>query len=355
MKKCLFKIAILSGIGVALVGCGGSTEKIDFTPTVKVDTVGSMAKKVRVSYPGKIKASEDVNIAFRISGTILRTPKKQGDFVKKGEVIMEMDSRDYALQAKATEAEYNQIKAECERVMALYEKNSVSLSQYEKAKYGLQQITAKYENHKNQLADTKLKAPFDGYIQKYLYEQNETVGAGMPVVSMIAAGAPEVEINISASDYMRRNSIESCICRTELIPGVDFQASVIGVNQKANLNQLYGMRLLLKGNGGVTPAPGTTVMVELNFKSDTAASPIVPLTSLFEYNGSTCVWVLRSDNTLERRVVVPDEIKLDGTVVVSEGIKNGEVVVSAGVNSVSENQKVKALPAKSKTNIGGLL
>ena len=355
MIKRFRAIVLMAVLAVAMAACSTEQKKTEFTVTVKADTVGSTAQKIVVSYPGKIKASEDVNIAFRVSGTILRTPKKQGDFVRKGDVIAEMDSRDYALQFKATEAEYNQTKAECERVMALYEKQSVTLSQYEKAKYGLQQITAKYENHKNQLADTKLRAPFDGYIQKYLYDQDETVAAGMPVVSMFASGTPELEINISATDFMRRDKIVSCICRSELIPGVDFPTTILGINQKSNLNQLYGMRLALKNNGGVTPAPGTTVMVDINFKSDEKDIPVIPLSCMFESEGNTCVWVIRDDNTLEKRVIVPQDVKLDGSVAVKQGLSTGERVVSAGINSVFENQKVKVLPAKSKSNIGGLL
>lgn len=353
--KIMKKIVYLVGVCLLLASCGSEQHKTEFAVTVKADTVGTTAQKIVVSYPGKIKATEDINIAFKVSGTLLRNPKKQGDFVRKGEVICEMDPRDYALQFQATEAEYNQTKAECERVMALYEKKSVTLSQYEKAKYGLQQITAKYENHRNQLADTKLCAPFDGYIQKYLFDPNETVSAGLPVVSMIAAGTPELEINISATDFMRRDRIVSCVCHSELIPGVNFETRILGINQKSNLNQLYGMRLALKDNDGIAPSPGTTVMVDINFKSDERDIPVIPLSCMFESDGKACVWVIRDDNTLEKRVIVPQEVKLDGSVAVKQGLATGERVVSAGINSVYENQKVKVLDAKTKSNIGGLL
>jgi multidrug efflux pump subunit AcrA (membrane-fusion protein) len=154
---------------------------------------------------------------------------------------------------------------------------------------------------------------------------------------------------------MRRDKIVSCVCHSELIPGVDFQTTILGINQKSNLNQLYGMRLALKNNGGVTPAPGATVMVDINFKSDERDIPVIPLSCMFESDGNTCVWVIRDDNTLEKRVIVPQDVKLDGSVAVKQGLSTGERVVSAGINSVFENQKVKVLPAKAKSNVGGLL
>jgi multidrug efflux pump subunit AcrA (membrane-fusion protein) len=76
---------------------------------------------------------------------------------------------------------------------------------------------------------------------------------------------------------------------------------------------------------------------------------------MFESDGNTCVWVIRDDNTLARRVIVPQDVKLDGSVAVKQGLSTGERVVSAGINSVFENQKVKVLPAKTKSNVGGLL
>lgn len=69
----------------------------------------------------------------------------------------------------------------------------------------MQQITSKYNAHKNALKDTRLVAPFDGYIQKKYFDTDETVAAGMPVISMIDTRYFEVEIDVPSSDYVRRH------------------------------------------------------------------------------------------------------------------------------------------------------
>ena len=126
------------------------------------------------------------------------------------------------LQLAATEAEYKQVKAEAERVIRLYEKQSVSENDYDKAVSGLQQITAKYNAHRNALADTRLTAPFDGYVQKIHYDAGETVAAGMPVVSLISSSAPEVEINIPASEFIRSDEFKTYRCSSEIYPDREF-------------------------------------------------------------------------------------------------------------------------------------
>ena len=93
--------------------------------------------------------------------------------------------------------------------------------------YGLRQITAKYNHAKDQLEYTRLYAPFSGYVQKRLFDSHETVAAGMPVVSVISEGTPEVEINLPAVEYIRRRQFYPlllhirCISAAEICAGFD--------------------------------------------------------------------------------------------------------------------------------------
>jgi len=102
--------------------------------TVKVASAENYGEVKTATFPGKVKPASEVNLAFRISGPIAKIHVREGQFVRKGELLAEMDQRDYQLQLAATEAEYTQIKAEAERVIKLYEKQSVSENDYDKAR-----------------------------------------------------------------------------------------------------------------------------------------------------------------------------------------------------------------------------
>jgi RND family efflux transporter MFP subunit len=345
-----------AGLMLSASACTNRRADRETVRTVKADTVRVYGEKPGVTFPGKVKAASDVNLAFRISGPIAKIYVEEGRRVSRGQLLAEMDSRDYAVQLDATEAEYKQVKAEAERVIALYEKNGVTANDYDKAVYGLRQITAKYEAHRNALADVKLCAPFDGYVQKRFFEANETVGAGMPVVSMIGTGVPEVEINIPASDFVRRSRFDSFTCTVDIYPGRVFPLELIGVARKANLNQLYAMRLRISEVAEQMPAPGMAAMVNVVFKSENVATVSIPLSAVFEVNGVSTVWIYRSDTqTVEARAVETDAVLTDGTVTVTGGLQAGETVVTAGVHSLREGERVRLLPAASSTNRGGLL
>jgi RND family efflux transporter MFP subunit len=348
------KIA-LSLLALALISCsqsGKNEEKTRYVKCEKAEIVENYSKESNFS--GRLKAANDINVAFRIAGPISKVYVSEGDFVRKGALLAQMDERDYAIQLSATQAEYNRIKAEADRVIELYAKESVSPNDYDKAVYGLKQITAKLEAHKNALADTRLVAPFDGFVQKKFFDGGETVSAGMPVISMISKDLPEVEINIPTSDFVRRGEVASASCVIDAFGDKEFPLELIGVNKKANLNQLYTTRFRFKNKEDEQPAPGMSAMVTIRYRADGSGIFSVPVTALVSDGDSTKVWVLENGEARSKKVKVSN-ISLDGRAIIDNGITSDDVVISAGTSTLKEGQKVKALPEKSSTNVGGIL
>lgn len=187
-------------------------------------------------FPGKVVASEEVGLSFKVSGTIAKIYVDEGLKVCAGQLLALMDTTDYRIQLDATQAEYDQVKADAQRVISLYDQKVTTKQNYDKAVYGLKQIEAKYNNHKNQLAYCRLYAPVAGTIQAKNFEQGENVSAGMPVLTMVGGGAPEVVINIPAADYIRRAEFESYDCSFDIFPGVKYDLKLLAVSPKANAN-----------------------------------------------------------------------------------------------------------------------
>ena len=121
MKRFNF---LLTGILVVLLAsCSQRTQITDSKPTVKIDTVLSAGGQTALQFPGRVKAAQDISLSFRVSGTILRMYVNDGTYVRKGQLLAELDPADYQIQLDAAEAEYQSVKAEAERVMALYKEN----------------------------------------------------------------------------------------------------------------------------------------------------------------------------------------------------------------------------------------
>ncbi|MCC8197964.1 MAG: efflux RND transporter periplasmic adaptor subunit [Tannerellaceae bacterium] len=352
------KYVIFSGVAwlVVFAGCSSQSERDAVVKSVKAEMVSVYGGSEMVTFPGKIVAASDINLAFRVGGPIVRMHVDVGSFVRKGQVLGEIDPRDYEVQLAATQAEYQQVRNEAERIMELFEKQSVAPNDRDKALYGLQQMEAKLNAHTHALEDTKLLAPCNGYIQKRFFEPGETVGVGLPVLSMISSGAGEVEIHIPSSEYIRREEFESYSCLVDIFPDYSFPLSLVGITRKANMNQLYTMRFRLDGDHKHIPGPGMATMVTIRYRPEGPELVSVPLSSVFEAEPGIMVWVYHpSTEMVTARLVQVSEILTNGRAVISSGLSKDEMVVSAGVHSLKEGERVKLLPQVSSTNVGGML
>ena len=244
------------------------TEETD-TANVRLFMVENAGATSVQEFPGRVKAAEEVNMAFKISGTLMNVYVEEGSRVSKGQLVAEIDPRDYQVQLDAIKAEYMNVKSEAERVIALYADSVSTADAYDKARFGLQQIAAKYENAQNQLADTKIYAPFNGYIQKRLFDPPTVVAAGMPIVTIVSGGKQEIEINIPASTYIHRNKMESFYASFDFMPNQKVPLRLISIAPKANANQLYTVRLSIpQDSSGVMPGcRKVEILADLLFKA----------------------------------------------------------------------------------------
>lgn len=342
-------IAILA---IFVSACGNDDSNSQQLPSVRLATV-QMSKGVQQnSYPGKTRAMDDSQVAFKVAGTIESVPVKIGDFVRKGQIIAKMDSRDYMVQLTATKAEYESTKAECERIIALYNDKGTSANNYDKARYGIEQITQKLKHAKDQVEYCVLRAPFDGYVQTIYHEAHETVGAGMPVIGMFSNSGVEVVINIPVAEFNRKDSFAG-LTASFSTPECTLPLKLINLSHSANANQLYEMRLRIDGEAkDITP--GLTTVVNIRYEDSKDLDIEIPSAAVFADGEKSYVYVY-SDSTIRKTEVRVRSLSTTGKMRIIDGIRAGQKVVISGVHSLTDGQRVRPAAAPSKTNVGGLI
>lgn len=328
----------------------------NYVRKVKLATVQKASENDMSEFSGVIKEAEEVNMGFRVAGSIQRIFVKEGDFVKKGQIVAELDSRDYLVQLNATKVQYEQVKAETDRIKELYARNSVAENDYDKAVAGEKMAREKLKNAQDQYNDTKLRAPFTGYIQKIKYKQGELIGQGMTVASIINVESYSVEIDIPSSLFIRKDDFIAFECYQTLLSEKPFPIELVGHDVKANNNQLYKLYFRLDPNLDKRLAPGMDVKVKIETKGTTKNPMMIPIKAIFNQNDSTFVWIYSAADSLitKQPITTLGEIE-NGMIQISSGLQGGEKIVVAGVHVIKEGQKVVPMDEVSKTNVGGLL
>jgi len=344
-----------------LAGCGRNESGQTSRHSVYVTTPQSASADGRVRLlSGVVEEANGISIGFKTPGQITKLYVKEGDYVHAGQLLAQLDDADYKLGVEALQIQYDQLTEEVGRAKRLFEKNSMSANDFEKASAGLRQLGVQLEVNKNKLAYTKLYAPTPGYIQSVNFSRSEMVDAGTAVFNLLDVSGMEVVVNIPASLYSPSARTAAYACRPQgLKDGGWVPCRFISLVPKADSNQLYRMRLSVdRANTGLLTS-GTNVEVSMTLGTgnteDTAVQ--VPVSALFRTpEGEESVWVVSADSTVTRRAVTVDHSVAGAkTVGVTSGLKADERIVRAGVGALTEGEKVDIIAEPSATNVGGLL
>lgn len=348
------------GIGAVLTaalmcGCAGEGTHEPFVQRVSLTQPVVLGSETTRSYSGVVRAAHEVSLGFKTAGQIVRIHVEEGDYVQRGQLLAELDDADYRLAVEALQIQYDQLKDEVERTRRLFDQRSVSANDFEKANAGLRQLGVQLQANRNKLDYTKLYAPTDGYVQKVNFSPAEMVDAGTALFSLLDVSGMEVEVDIPAAEYLRRDRFTRFACRAAGVAH-EMPMRLSGLPPKADGNQLYHLTLAFDAQPDRQLTAGMNVEVRITMADTTHRRGFaLPLGALFLEQGCPCVWVFCADSTVSRRKVVLDHTDAEGRAVVVEGLTGEEQVVRAGVSALEEGEKVRVVAEPSRTNVGGLL
>ncbi|MBN2595807.1 MAG: efflux RND transporter periplasmic adaptor subunit [Marinifilaceae bacterium] len=353
----LMKMSILTAIlSVGIFACNEKAEpKSEVIQPVKVYKVENNADESVKVFTGLVKESREVKLAFQIPGPLVNLNVNEGQFVKKGDLVAALNERDYLVQLESANANFENAKLQAERYTALYEKKSTSKSVYDQIQVAYKLAKARKEAAENALKDTKIYAPFSGYVQAMYAENFEKVAAGQPIVSLLDLSNLEVSVALSENDFFQNKLFTDFNAKFENFPNVDFNLKLIEIEKKPNGDNFFRMRLKIDTQNKQI-VPGMVASVTTKLKATTTIHCKVPVESVFSKGGKSYVWVYNeSTNCVKSKEVQMKGFDSMGMINIIKGISKGDLIVSAGINSLREGQKVKQLLQKSNSNIGGQL
>lgn len=331
---------------VSAVSCK-STDTKETGPglTVKVASAKLNNQDNKTEYPFIAKPFRSSELSFRVSGPIDQFEVYTGNYYKRGDIIAGIDPRDFQIRREKTEAVYNQAKAEFERIEVLHGKNNVSASTYEKARADYTSAKAAYETAVNELNDTRLLAPFNGYAGEVYIEKYQDVKAAQPVISFIDIGQLKIEAYVTQDIAVRARELKTVHLRFDAMPEQVYEARIVEISKGTTSNNLsYLLTALLPNPEGQLLA-GMSGKLSLDFSGMTAsgAIPAIPQTALcYRPTEGDYVWVVDTQSgKVAQRKIVPGELLPGGYITVHKGLQTDEVVAVSGLRFLSDGMTVR--------------
>lgn len=297
-------------------------------------------------FAGMATADDAVNMAFKLSGQVASVNVAKGDYVNKGELLAQLDPRDVELQVASDKAQYERAISQYERMRRLLEREAVSQQEYESAQTTFVQARSTYENSKDLLQDTKLRAPFAGVIERTYVDTYQRVSSGQTILRLVNPVSTTVEFTMPESSMsLLSDSLTRFYVRFDNYPGVRFSARLDTYAKTASDASGFPVSLKLdkEQSASYRITPGMTCQVTIRAADVSQKSVAVPLTAIYApAQGGEYVWVVK-DGRVERRAVELGDIFGRDMVSVKKGLSDGEEVVVAGVYRLQEGDHVKII------------
>ncbi|MDK1385614.1 efflux RND transporter periplasmic adaptor subunit [Sinorhizobium sp. 8-89] len=347
------KFAAALTIAAALSAC--SEEKVETTEVirpVKVVEVAGGGSVRELDYSGSVKARTEMNLGFRVNGKITERLVNIGDRVKPGDLLARVDPTDYQLAVKSAEATLAAAEKQVEttaltkmRAEQLFTKEFSSRAQldqaallYDQAVSTRDAAASSLDQAKNQVTYTDLKSDQNGIVTAINADIGQVVGTGTPVVTVAVDGEKEVQIAVPEMDISEFKPGKTVKARFWSDDALVLDGKVREVSGSADQqSRTFSVRVSLPTDPRVLL--GMTATIEAVANAQPSVS--IPLSALAEKDGRKVVWVVdRDSSTVHARDVKLAEFTGDG-VRVAEGLEQGDLVVAAGTQFMTEDLKVK--------------
>jgi len=362
------KLAVLAAIGVTMAGgafAAYSLTRHPASPAAAVETVMRPARVAEISYKtqgqtlllaGTVVPRIESTLGFRVSGKIVQRSVDVGAVVKPGDIIAVLDPADYRLavdnaRAALASAEADHVRARADHARYLNLRGSMAfvpqtLDQRQSlaatALARVDQAKTQLASAENNLAYTVLRADAPGVVTAVQAEVGQVMAQGQGVIRL--ARTDELEIIVGVPEHRLKvvRAAQGASFELWSDPGRRHAARLRELSPSADpVTRTYAARF------SVLEPPefiGLGMTATLGFeRPDPTPVAEVPLSAIFQRGTSPAVWVVdRDTGTVELRPVAIARWR-DDTAAILSGVKEGELIATAGVHKLETGQKVKPL------------
>jgi multidrug efflux system membrane fusion protein len=361
MKMNRPSLLVAAALAAATAGCSTRPEeKSEEVRPVRSIVVGVTAGSVGATYPGEIKARHESKLGFRATGKILARLVDVGAHVQRGQVLMRLDPAQELLQSAAVTAQMEaarsraaQASTDVERTEALFKRKFASQAELDQARLALSDAQSQLKNAEaqqriaaNQRAYTELVADRPGVVTSIMAEAGQVVAAGTAVAVVAADDEREVVVSISESRVAELRNAKRMTVSLWAKPGKTYAGMLRELSPDTDsVSRTYAARIAVK-DPDADVRLGMTASV---FTPDVEGAQAIrlPLASIYDRDGKPTVWVVDGSTSRVQQRPVKLASAQNDSVLIADGLREGEIVVTAGVNQLHAGQKVKTAGSKS--------
>jgi HlyD family secretion protein len=363
-KKRRKRIGIWIGIGVgvvlALIIVFNVVGKRPGKPEVTVMELSPRKIVSTVSATGELRAANQVDISAEIVAKVSKLYVKEGDKVRKGQLLCVLDDAGKRSSRDLNRANFLEAKAAYDRGKVLFEEDLISQAEFERLRTGYEVAKAQLEQSEDQLTKTRIYAPISGRVVRLNVEEGETVmmgtmnNPGTVIITLADLSAMQTRVDVDESDVVDLAIGQRARVTLDAMPDTTFAAKVSTISYMPSAN-------LTSAAEGVTDfevildltdidpsqRPGMSVSTDITtaMRDSVVVCPMQAI-GRREIEGRIQETVFVLEGEIARLVAVEIGISDGVSVEIIDGLEEGQTVITGPykvLRTLQDGDKVKAL------------
>ena len=337
--KTIFRTAIIASVVVFAASCGSNTKSVEVeqtvtevVPSVSVVEVTSRVVPQTATYTSTVQPYVKNNIAPQMAGRITKINAEIGDFVKKGQVLAEIDK----VQLQQAQLQLHNQEVELERLRALYNAGGLSKSDLDAIELSYNVTKTQVENL---LENTVLCSPIDGVVTARNYDVGDMYAMSMPIYTVEQIKPVKLLVAISESEYNKVKKGDSVEIKADALPETTFNGKIEKIYPTIDPSTRTFTAEVVVANNYNSLRPGMFARVTVNFGS--SRNVVIPDVAVVKQQGSgeRFVYILNEDGTVNYQKVLLGR-RMGAEYEVLEGVPSGAKVVTGGQIRLKDGIKV---------------
>jgi len=294
----------------------------------------------KINLPAQVEPYKDLWVKAQVPGQVIKVLVQEGQAVTNGQVIVQLDDRDYRTRLTRIEANYQLAKLDYNRNAALVKKKVASLAKLDSIEAQLKDLEAQVSEAKLALSRTEIAAPISGRVNEIETKLGDFVAVGDPVARILQLDPVKVTLGVPESDVESIFDLEESEVIIEALNKRRVKGKKIYLSrQPQTLARLYDLELRVP-NPDSRILPGMFARAEL-VKAVFKRALIVPLYAVITQSEERFVYIEKDGHAQRRNIQLG--ILVGWQVQITSGLKPGERVIVVGHRFLDDGQAVKVI------------
>ena len=307
------------------------------TLNVEADTLQYENINAEFTYPGTFEPNRETKISAEVQGKINAVFVEAGSVVNKGQSLILLDHSLLKLQLQTIEVQIEGLEADVNRNTILAKADAIQKVQLEKAELGLKSAKVQKAILLEQINKTNIKAPFNGVVTAKLCEEGAYAAPGIPLLQITDITILKFTVNVSENDLNLFKLNQNYTVKADAYSEISFAGKVIMTGSKANMGYSFPVHFAVINSPDLKIKSGMFGKVHLA-NSSQEKGIVISSSAIVGTENKPQVYIIKNGKASLQNIVISK--KINNKIVVTSGLKAGDVMVTNGFINLFEGANV---------------